>query len=82
MVELTKAAELLILAQDAVNQHENPETPVVQADLEQIAEMLSTLGLCGTGAIRQAEQGRDSTPCCAGCGAMSKSRYRRRLPSR
>ncbi len=44
MVELTKAAELLILAQDAVNQYENPETPVVQADLEQIAEMLSTLG--------------------------------------
>ena len=44
MVELSKAAELLLLAQDAVRHYEDSSVEVDRADLEQIAEALSTLG--------------------------------------
>lgn len=44
MVELSKAAELLLLAQDAVRHYEDTSVEVDRGDLEQIAEALSTLG--------------------------------------
>lgn len=44
MVELGKAAELLLLAQDAVRHYEDTGVEVDRSDLEQIAEALSTLG--------------------------------------